>query len=106
MLVEFKKLINREDLPSLIVEYDTTFNLRNYYMSWMTFHFTEFHDLPKSSMPTIGLACMIHKTKLQAVHEYFWSIISEKISELNDASNVLLCTDKEKSIVNAISKVC
>lgn len=74
MLVEFKNLINPVDLPVLIMEYDTTFNLGNYYMSWLTFRFTEFCDLPKNSMPTIGLACFLHKKKLQSVHEYFWNI--------------------------------
>lgn len=106
MLVELKNLFNRTDIPSMILEYDTTFNLGNYYMSWLTFRFTEFCDLPNNPMPTIGLACFIHKSKTQSVHEYFWNILHHHIPELNEASNVLICTDEEYSIVNAIKKVC
>ena len=70
------------------MEYDTTFNLGNYYMSWVTFRFTEFEDFPNSPMPTVGLECLIHKTKLQSVHEYFWNIISKEAPQLNNATNV------------------
>lgn len=104
-LAEFRKLLNRSDVPCMLVEYDTTFNLGNFYMSWVTYRFTEFLDLSTCPMPTVGLACLIHKTKLQAVHEYFWDRLNKEIPEFNGASNVLLCTDEETSIVNAIRKV-
>ena len=105
MMVEFKQLLNRDDLPTLIIQYDTTFDLGNYYMSWATFRFTEFMDQPDNPMPTIGLACFIHNRKFEKDHEYFWRILVDKVPELECAKNVVICTDEERAIVNAIKKV-
>ena len=66
MAEEFKKLLNRNDLPAMIVEIDTTFDMGNYYITWITFRVTDFYDLETSPMPTAGLACFIHSKKLQA----------------------------------------
>ncbi|KAI9550877.1 hypothetical protein GHT06_000218 [Daphnia sinensis] len=65
MANEFRKLLNRDGLPEMIMEYDTTFNLGNYYVSWITSRFTEFMETEDSPMPTIGLACLIQLKKLQ-----------------------------------------
>ncbi|EFX60896.1 hypothetical protein DAPPUDRAFT_275060 [Daphnia pulex] len=106
MVEEFEKLLNREDIPAIIVECDTTFNIGNYFVTWVTFRHTEFYDLPDNPMPTVGLACMIHTKKLQSSHEYFWNMLKDEIPSLQTAKNVLICTDEEKSIVNAIQKIC
>ncbi len=105
MAEEFQKLLNREDIPAVILEYDTTFNIGNYFVSWLTFRHTEFYDLPDNPMPTVGLACFIHTKKIQSSHEYFWNMVKEEIPSLETATNVLICTDEEQSIVNAIQKV-
>ena len=68
MLVEFKELLNRDDLPTLIIQYDTTFDLGNYYMSWATFRFTEFMDQPDNPMPTIGIIMFV-KVFLMTINE-------------------------------------
>lgn len=60
MAIEFIKLLNRDDLPAIIIEYDTTFDLGCYFVSWLTFRFTEFMDLETNPMPTVGLGCLIH----------------------------------------------
>ena len=102
---EFKKLLNRTDLPAIIIKYDTTFNLGHYYTSWLTFRFTEFLDLENKPMPTVGLACLIHDRKLQRCHEYFFSVFKNVIPELAGANNVLICTDEKVGIVNSVIKV-
>lgn len=105
MARQFRNLLNRKDLPTLVVQYDTTFDFGNYYYSWITFTFTEFENTPTSPMPTIGLACFIHNRKLQKDHEYFWTTVIDVIPELASANNVVICTDEEIAIVNAIKKV-
>ncbi|EFX75613.1 hypothetical protein DAPPUDRAFT_250260 [Daphnia pulex] len=37
MADEFLRLLNRTDLPAVIVEVDTTFDMGNYYVTWVTF---------------------------------------------------------------------
>ncbi len=105
MAEEFKKLLNRNDLPAMIVDIDTTFDMGNYYITWITFRVTDFYDLETSPMPTAGLACFIHSKKLQASHEYFLNMVNEEIPELKSATNVLFCSDEEAAIVNALEKV-
>ena len=105
MSYEFQRLLDRTDLPAVIMEYDTTFNMGNFYVSWLTFRHTEFEDLPANPMPTIGLACFIHTSKSQASHEYFFNMIKDEVPLLKDAKNVLMCTDEESGIVNAFKKV-
>jgi len=105
MADEFMKLLNRTDLPAIIVEYDTTFDMGNYYVSFVTFRHVEFEDLPDNPMPTMALACFIHTRKTQSSHEYLFNMIKEEIPALATAENVLFCTDEELAIVNAIRKV-
>jgi hypothetical protein len=105
MAEEFRSLLNRTDIPKIIVEYDTTFDLGTFYVSWVTFRHTEFNDLPRNPMPTMGLACLIHNKKLQSSHEYFWNMIKEEIPSIATATNLVICTDDEAAIVNAIETV-
>nr|CAH0099968.1 unnamed protein product [Daphnia galeata] len=105
MAKEFKLLFNRIDTPSILAEYDTTFDMGNFCVSWWSFGHTEFKDLPDNPMPTMGLACLIHSKKTQSSHEYFFNMIKEEIPELQSAKNILMCTDEEKAIVNAFKKV-
>ena len=56
-------LLNRTDLPAVILEYETTFDMGNYYVSFVTFRHVEFKDLPNNPMPTMGLAFFIRPRK-------------------------------------------
>ncbi len=105
MAHEFELLLNREDLPAVIMELDTTFDIGNYYVTFITFRHSEFEDLPDNPMPTMGLACFIHTSKQQSSHEYFLNMIKEEIPPLQSAKNVMMCTDDETAIVNAFKKV-
>ncbi|KZR95648.1 Uncharacterized protein APZ42_010509 [Daphnia magna] len=105
MAHEFELLLDRNDLPAIIMEYDTTFDTGNFYVSWLSFRHTEFIYLPDNPMPTMGWACLIHTKKIQSCHEYFFNVIKEEIPTLQDAKNVLMCTGEETAIVNAFKKV-
>ena len=105
MAKEFKPLFNRTDTPAILTEYDTTFDMGNFYVSWFSFRHTEFMDLPDNPMPTMGLACLIHSKKTRSSHEYFFNMIKQEIPELQSAKNILMGTDEEKAIVNAFKKV-
>lgn len=105
MADEFLRLLNRTDLPAVIVEVDTTFDMGNYIVTWVTFRHVEFEDLPDNPMPTMGLACLIHSRKTQSCHEYLLNMIKDEIPALATAKNVKFCTDEERAIVNAIHKV-
>jgi hypothetical protein len=48
MAHEFKKLLNRNDLPAMIVEIDTTFDIGYYYVTWIRFRVTDFYELETS----------------------------------------------------------
>lgn len=54
MVEEFEQLFNRKDIQAIIVECDTTFNIGNYFVTWVNFRHTEFYDLPDNPMPTVG----------------------------------------------------
>ena len=105
MAEEFRSLLNRTDIPDIIMEYDTTFDLGTCYVSWVTFRHTEFNDLPNNPMPTMGLGFLIHDKKLESSHEYFWKMIKEEIPSIATAKNLLICTDEETAIVNALKTV-
>ncbi|KZS08237.1 Uncharacterized protein APZ42_027844 [Daphnia magna] len=85
-------------------EYDTTFDLGNFYVNWLSFRHTEFEDLPGNPIPTISLACFLYSKKLPSSREYFSNMIKEEIPRLAEAKNIIICTDEEQAIVNAIEK--
>ncbi len=66
-------LLNRTDLPSIGLFYDTTFKLGDSYLSLVSFTEHEF-DPP----PTIPAFYMIHERKTQEMHEFFWRKAAEK----------------------------
>ncbi|KZS02878.1 Uncharacterized protein APZ42_034528 [Daphnia magna] len=105
MANEFRNLLDWDDLPEMIMEYDTTFNLGNYYVSWITFCFTEFMETEDSPMATIDLACLIHLKKRQSSHKCFWNMVKEEIPEIASSKKLLICTDQEAAIVNDIEKI-
>ena len=67
MAEEFRSLLNHTDIPDIIMEYDTTFDLGTCYVSWLTFRHTEFNDLPNNPMPTMGLGFLIHDKKTRII---------------------------------------
>ncbi len=74
----------------VILEYDTTFNLGNFYLSYIV------------CQRKFPIAFLIHTKKYESVHIEFWKIISGKIESFN---NVVIASDREPAIVKAISTV-
>lgn len=94
---QFRHLIDREDLPPQCLSYDTTFDTGDFYLSTLTFRQTEF-----TNQPTIPLFFLIHEERNQDVHEYFFGRVSKILPELASSKKVIIVTDEETGIVNAV----
>ena len=81
------------------LSYDTTFCLGDFYVSVLLFSETEFMN-----EPVIPLAFMIHERKTTKTHDIFWQHIKSVCPELNTSKQVIIVTDQEKSIIDAIQR--
>lgn len=100
MMVEFRALLKRKDLRAMILSYDTTFDLGDFYVSILTFRQTEFEE-----EPVIPLLYLIHERKWKSVHKKLFKKLVKLAPELIAAckdEKVAIVTDEEKAIVNAI----
>ena len=79
--------------------YDTTFKLGDFYSTPIVFR----HVLLKRE-PCLPLCFMIHRRKFQSIHERFLQILCDQMPTLFEA-NICIIMDREKSIINAITKV-
>lgn len=61
-----KSLLNRSDIPHVCLQYDTTFNLGDVYVSVLVVRFQEME-----SAPVISLMMMLHETKTNETHDFF-----------------------------------
>jgi hypothetical protein len=108
MAKEFELLFDRTDTPAIIMQYDTTFDMGNFCVSWLSFRHTEFMDLfrfaRQSHATTMGSASLIDSKKTQSSHEYFFKMIKQEIPALQSKKNILMCTDEEKVIVNGFKR--
>ena len=77
----------------LILAYDTTFQLGDFYVSPLLFR----HIYFKGS-PIIPLAFLIHDRKFQISHEKLFSKFQEKIPNLRK-NKVPLITDHERELI-------
>ena len=70
-----KSLLNRSDIPHVCLQYDTTFNLGDVYVSVLVVRFQEMENAP-----VISLMMMLHETKTNETHDFFsgasWNIFS------------------------------
>ena len=90
----------KSDIPMLL-SYDTTFQLGDFYISPFLFRHILF-----AASPVIPAGFLLHERKFQGVHEEFLSCISEMVPLLHKEKNILpLVADDEKAICNAIDKV-
>jgi len=85
-----------QNCTSVLLSYDTTFNLGDFYLSVMVLKLSVFDEVP-----TIPIAFVLHDRKFQAVHSEFCEQLS---SRLKISSNVVLVTDGEAAIVSAFKK--
>lgn len=68
-------------------------------MSILTYRHTEFEETP-----VIPLMFLIHMERIEYVHSFFFSRVAELIPEIAYSKKIVMVTDDEKAITNAISK--
>lgn len=81
----------------LLISYDTTFNLGDFYLSVLVVKLNLFNE-----QPCMPVAFMLHDRKFQAVHETFFEQLKQRLSLL---TNVVIVTDGESGLGNAIEKI-
>ena len=81
-----------------LLSYDTTFQLRDFYLSTLTFR----HTLFKEDL-VISVAFLLHKRKQASCHQEFFDVCCKLIPALK-TTNRLIVTDKEQAYVKVISK--
>jgi len=84
---------------TVIFEYDTTFNLGNFFLSYIACQNTL---LEKQCYFPLGF--MIHTRKCESFHQIFWTLLSCKLG-LSNNDALIIATDREPGIVNAIKTV-
>ena len=100
MMHTFQSLLttsSTDSVPTQVVSYDTTFNIGDFYLSVLLFRHTDFE-----SAPVLPLAYMIHERKLQHTHEVLFQQIQSVCPQLGTATNIVIVTDNEPAIRNAI----
>lgn len=90
---------NSETLAQLIT-YDTTFECGDIYVSPLVMRNTYLTD-----DPIFPVLFLLHDRKKQWQHEEFFQIAVKELKLNQNATMIPLATDREKSIVNAISNV-
>ena len=83
----------------IVLAYDTTFQLGDFYVSPILFRHIYF-----CGSPIIPLAFLIHDRKFQVSHEKLFSKLTEKIPNLKK-TKVPIIIDREKGICNATKLV-
>ena len=53
-------------------------------------------------MPVIPLMFMLHMDRLQTIHEFIFSRVAELIPQMAESKHVIIVTDAEKAITNAV----
>lgn len=98
-LAEFKDFLFRDDLSSQCLSYDTTFEMGLFNLTALTYRQTEFEETP-----VIPLMFMIHEHNVEYVHNFLFARLGELVPELKTADNVIIITDEEDAVVNALKK--
>lgn len=92
-----KGLLNRSDIPHICLQYDTTFNLGDVYVSVLVVRFQEMENAP-----VVPLMLMLHEKKNNKTHDLFFRNVAQYFPELLSAKNIYLVTDEEKAFLKAI----
>ena len=100
ILLEVDRIIKVKSQHPILLSYDTTFKLGDFYVSILLFKHALFVEAP-----AIPAAFLIHERKFQASHEEFIKFISASIPSLAKLKEpVPIVTDDEAGICNAIDQ--
>jgi len=89
----FDELIH---MPELVLHYDTTFNIGDFYMSILVYKHPAFEK-----GPVIPLACMLHHSKKSDVHKLFFENFKTKC-KATEICGLKFVTDREAGITKAL----
>ena len=100
VLQELNRIISAVTKTPILLPYDTTFQLGDFYVSPLLFRHVLFNE-----SPIIPAAFMLHERKFQSAHEEFMKYISMKVPSLSKLERPIpIVTDAESGICNAIDK--
>ena len=77
-----------------LIGYDTTFNVGDFYVSYITFRDVTKVSKRTGTAPVFNLATIIHSTKFQMMHRFSWEIITELVPELKNKFHVAVADDE------------
>ena len=92
------ELPTSQRMNEMLLGYDTTFSLGEYYVSPLLFKHIAFIE-----KPVLPVAFLVHERKFTTTHATLFSTISHEILNLKKLQDVALVTDCEKAIENAAS---
>lgn len=98
-VTQFKTVVAKcvADDISMILSYDTTFQLGDFFVSPLVFQ-----DMRFNPPPTVPLAYLIHERKTKSVHEEFFRHVYKLLPGLDGCERVFFVTDNEAAIVSSI----
>ena len=99
ILDELNDLLTLESDEPVVLSYDTTFNIGNYFVSPLVFRHVMFKD-----GKTIPAAFLIHDRKNRLTHETFFRTVTALVPNLEKMKTPII-TDREMAIYSAIQKV-
>ena len=98
ILSELDRIISAGTQSPILLSYDTTFKLGDFYVSPLLFR----HVLCEQS-PTIPAAFVVHERKFQSVHEEFMKFVSQQLPALSTVKvSVPIVVDDEAGLCHAI----
>jgi hypothetical protein len=71
----------------------------DFYVKVVIFRHTEFEEAP-----VIPLIFMIHMKRIEFIHSFLFSWVAELVPEITGSKNIIIVSEGEKAITNAISK--
>ena len=83
----------------MCLSYDTTFEMGDFYVSVLTYRQNEFKETP-----VILLMFIFHMERIEYVHSFFFSRVAELFPEIAESKRIIIVTDDEKAITNAVFK--
>ena len=100
VLQELDRVILAATKTPVLLSYDTTFQLGNFYVSPLLFRHIIFNE-----SPVVPVAFMLHERKFQTAHEEFMKFVNLQLPSLSKLKDpVSIVTDEELGICNAIDQ--
>ena len=98
LIAEFETVVSNST-ENILLSYDTTFNLGEFYVSPILFKHVAFKE-----QPVVPLLFLVHERKFTYHHQVVFKILKEKMSTPSLLKRVTIVTDMEQGIINAIEE--